>query len=245
MTMASGEFKTTRERVFERYHSVTRRPDLDDPNLRKMLFTSFERRFSSLLPGDRQAAILEVGCGEGRFLAYLKARGFTHLAGLDISPENVALCHRAGLPFVAVGDLMDLPTTAVTDRYETIFAMDVIEHVPKDNAADVIVALRNRLKPGGALIVQMPNMAHLLGAYYRYHDLTHEFGVNEKSVVDLFMAAGFANERIAVLPAWEAATLGGRMREAYVSLLHRIVFLMDGAARPRIPTKNLIVRALA
>jgi hypothetical protein len=88
-------------------------------------------------------------------------------------------------------------------------------------------------------------MAHLLGTYYRYHDLTHEFGVNEKSVIDLFMAAGFSSESVAVFPSWEAATSIGCLREIYVRFLHGIVFLMDGTERPHIPTKNLIVKAQA
>jgi SAM-dependent methyltransferase len=46
---------------------------------------------------DRASAVLELGCGDGALLAYLAQRGFTNLAGVDISAEQVALAQRRGL----------------------------------------------------------------------------------------------------------------------------------------------------
>jgi len=236
---------TTRERVLARYNSIRRRATIEDPAIRRFVFRSFDNRLARWLPADRDARILDVACGEGALLSYLQSRGYRALEGFDISRENVGICHRLGLPFVAEGDLTRLPHEPASGEYELIFAMDVIEHIPKDDAASVLEALRLRLKSGGSLVIQMPNMGYLLAQFHRYGDLTHEFGVNENSVVDLLTAAGFSAANIEVLANWEATTIKGQLRDAYVSLIHRLVFLMDGAARPRIPTKNLLVRARA
>jgi glycosyltransferase involved in cell wall biosynthesis len=44
-------------------------------------------------------------CGE---IAFLRERGYTNLAGFDLSPENVAICHALGLDFVEQGDALCL-----------------------------------------------------------------------------------------------------------------------------------------
>lgn len=213
--------------------------------MKAVAFKSFDNRLARWLPDDRDARILDVACGEGALLSYLRSRGYRNLEGFDISRENVRICHRLGLPFVAERDLTRLPCEPASGAYDLIFAMDVIEHIPKDSAAGVLEALRLRLKREGSLVIQTPNMGYLLAQFYRYGDLTHEFGVNENSMVDLLVAAGFSDTSIEVSANWEATTFTGRLRDAYLRLIHRLVFLMDGATRPRIPTKNLLVRARA
>jgi hypothetical protein len=77
----------------------------------------------------------------------------------------------------------------------------------------------------------------------RYSDFTHEFGVTEKSVLDLLLSAGFRVENIEVLPSWNATTLLGYIREFYLKILHKLIFLAEDKSRPKIPTKNLLVIA--
>lgn len=58
------------------------------------------------------------------------------------------------------------------------------------------------------------------------------------------MVGGFRNEDIEIRPAWNATTLLGYLREVYLRLLHNLVFLAEDRSRPRIPTKNLLIRAV-
>jgi hypothetical protein len=93
------------------------------------------------------------------------------------------------------------------------------------------------------LILQTPNLGSLPGPFIRYNDLTHEFGLTEKTVVDLLLLAGFPAGEIEVRAAWNATTLPGYLREIWLRLVYFAVFAVEGAGRPRIPTKNLLVRA--
>lgn len=232
----------TRARQIERYHTATGRPSIDDPRVRRLVWRSFERTIGPWLPADRGAKILDAGCGEGALLAFLRDRGYTNLEGFDLSPECVAVCHRLGLGFVKRFDLLELERWPGED-YHAIFLLDVVEHLPKEKAAGVLEVARTKLAPGGYLVIQTPNLGSLLGPYHRYYDLTHEFGLTEKSVRDLLALAGFERDRVEVRPAWNAATQLGRAREVYLRVLHFLVFLAEDASRPRIPTKNLLVRA--
>lgn len=232
----------TRARQVERYHSATGRPSLGDAQVRRLIMRSLDRTVGPWLPADRSGRILDAGCGEGALLLYLRDRGYVNLEAFDLSPECVAECHRVGLAFVTQFDLLELEAWPGRD-YAAIFLMDVVEHLPKERAAEVLESARKKLAPGGYLVIQTPNLGSLMGAYHRYDDLTHEFGLTEKSVRDLLVLAGFERDRVEVRPAWNAATPLGRLREGYLWLLHRLVFLAEDASRPRIPTKNLLVRA--
>lgn len=235
----------TRETFIARYHTLMRRDAWRNARGRDLILRSLDRTFGPWLPADRDAAILDVGCGEGALLTFLAARGYRNLAGFDLSPENVALCHDARLDFVAHHDARDVASFAPGSSWDLIFAVDLVEHLRKDDAVPFLAALRRRLAPGGTLIVRTPNMGSLLGGLERYGDLTHEWGLTERSARDLAAAAGFARDAIEVTPAWDAATLPGRGREAYLRILHRLVYLSAGRARPRIASANLLLRAVA
>lgn len=235
--------KTTTERLFERYNTHNRRPTIQSPRHRKLIFSAFRRTLGPWLPTDKSSWILDIGCGEGSLLAFLRESGYTNLAGFDLSPQNVRICHDLGLTFVEQFDALRLREFGGTHRYDVIFAMDVLEHLPKESAAQFLEDARLRVASGGYLVIQTPNMGSIVGCYARYYDLSHEFGLTEKSALDLYTLAGYNPANIEIRPAWNATTPLGYLREAYLRILHRLIFLSEGSTRPRIPTKNLLVRA--
>lgn len=239
-----GKSATTTERLISRYHSFNRRPALAEAANRRAAFGAFRRSLRGWLPQEKRTTrVLDIACGEGALLAFLRESGFSCLAGFDLSPENVSLCHEFGLTFVRQSDALRLDELPPEETFDLIFAIDLIEHLPKQKAADFLESVRARLAPGGALILQTPNAGSLFACYNRYYDLSHEFCVTEKSVVDLLMLSGFAAAEIEVRPHWNATTALGYLREWQVSLLHRFIFLGEGSRRPKIPTANLLARA--
>ncbi len=108
-----------------------------------------------------------------------------------------------------------------------------------------MVQIKNKLNPGGYVVIQTPNMGSVLGCLYRYNDLSHEFGLTEKSALSLLKVAGFSADQIEIKPAWNASKVSGYLREIFLRLLHKLIFLTDGAGYPKIPTKNLLIRAFS
>lgn len=233
----------TTARLIERYHTLLARPDIDDPLQRRAVFRSFARTLGRWLPPDPATPILDAACGEGAFLRFLQSRGYHRLAGFDLSAENVALCRRAGLDFVFQADALRLDSEPGLGRYGAIFALDLIEHLPKQSAATFLETLRGRLLPGGCLVLQTPNLGSHLGWLHFHGDLSHEFGLTEHSARALLAAAGFEAGRIEIRPGWNATTPLGYLREIYLRAVHRLLWAAEGANRPRIPTRNLLVRA--
>lgn len=234
--------KLTSDTLLQNYHSLTRRNELLAPKSRRAIFKAFLRTLGPWLPSETDSPILEIGCGEGSLLAFLKDRGYTNVSGFDLSPENVALCHKRGLTFVRQHNALRLAEFSDATEYEAIFCLDLIEHLAKEQAVPFLRQVLQRLRRDGCVVIQVPNMGSVLGLFHRYADLTHEYGLTERTAVTLLMAAGFREGRIEVRPAWNATTLLGRVRELYLRGLHSAIWLAEGRLRPRIPTRNLLIR---
>jgi len=105
-------------------------------------------------------ALLEVGCGYG-FLLDEARPYFDYRVGIDLSGAVTRAAERADR--VYQGDLDRLP---VEQRFDCILLVSVIEHV--HNPVDYLRALRERLRPGGKVVVATPNVdsifRRLLGA---------------------------------------------------------------------------------
>jgi SAM-dependent methyltransferase len=104
------------------------------------------------LRGTPQARdILEVGCGNGGNLALLSRYGKLFAVELDDAARARAV--QRGLATIEAGQLPGaLPFAG--QRFDLIAALDVLEHIEDDEAS--LRALRERLKPGGQVLLTVP-----------------------------------------------------------------------------------------
>ncbi len=147
------------------------------------------RVFKDWLPLDRDAAVADLGCGDGVALRFFKASGFEHLAGVDLSPEQVAIARRL-VPDVVEGDVFDFLASR-RQAFDLMIALDLIEHLSKEEILPFLEACRRSLRPGGRLILQTPNADSPLGTGIRYGDFTHEVCFNPHSLSWLMKLSGF------------------------------------------------------
>ena len=98
----------------------------------------------------RRPALLDVGCGDGRFTADAARRATA--VGVDVSRR--ALGHaRALVPdarFVACGGAA-LPFRS--ESFDIVTLLDVVEHIPDEHERAAITEARRVLRRGGRLIV--------------------------------------------------------------------------------------------
>ena len=156
-------------------------------------FEWWDHKLLPLFSGlSRAASILELGCGDGSLLAYLRARGFTGARGVDISAEQVALAQTRGVD-AETGDLFE--TLRMTSKVAALVAVDVLEHLSRDELVRLAPLLFDALAPGGRLIVQTCNGAGLLSGQVAYGDLTHLTILTPESLAQLLRPAGFVDIR--------------------------------------------------
>lgn len=98
-------------------------------------------------PGQR---VLEVGCGQGNLLCEL-AGWFPRITfhGVELSARAAEKARVRGL-HVTTGNVAQAPPGS----YDRVIAFGVLEHVPSPTA--FLQALRERLVPGGELIIGQP-----------------------------------------------------------------------------------------
>ncbi len=102
----------------------------------------------------RPGRLLDVGAGDGAFLALLERNGWSEVYGVepDEMAAGVAREHR-GLS-VSEGALPDFPLEE--GAYATITMLEVIEHLHEP--LEALRALHRALQPGGRLILTTPNI---------------------------------------------------------------------------------------
>jgi SAM-dependent methyltransferase len=97
-------------------------------------------------------SILEIGCGPGLMLEVFQRAGWSVL-GLERNTAAAAQAARLGVPVRScdVAELPDIPA------FDLIVMFNVLEHLA--HPVQVLAACARRLKPGGELIVNVPNLA--------------------------------------------------------------------------------------
>ena len=182
-----------RKRMYDPYVSLRWQPDRlptikDYEHYRKIR----RHRFMRFLPQDKDARIIDLGCGGGHFLYFLQKEGYSQAQGIDISQEAVDLAERMGVKNIEVGDLFEtLPQ--YKEEFDFIWANQVIEHLKKDEVLGFLDLVYAALKPGGSTLMTTPNAAGLLGARVVFHGFSHETGFTPVSLGHVFVACGFKN----------------------------------------------------
>lgn len=102
---------------------------------------------------NRDAAILDVGCGYGRVLSELHALGFRNLCGIDFSEKLIARSKRQ-FPYldlrVMESENIDFPDASL----DAVLLCAVLTCIVADRDQEALIAeIRRVLKPGGLLYV--------------------------------------------------------------------------------------------
>jgi ubiquinone/menaquinone biosynthesis C-methylase UbiE len=95
---------------------------------------------------DRQAAVLDIGCGTGLAGQGLSAHGFVTIDGLDVSPEMMQVAARRGAYRNFIAADLNLPLAIASDSYDGASCSGTFTH--GHVAAACLDDLFRILKPG-------------------------------------------------------------------------------------------------
>jgi 2-polyprenyl-3-methyl-5-hydroxy-6-metoxy-1,4-benzoquinol methylase len=153
--------------------------------------------------------VLDVGCARGANADALRARGASHLAGIELD-EAFAAEARAGYDEVVCGSVPE-DLRWETESFDAILAYDVLEHLVDPWTA--VQRLAELLRPGGQLHVSVPNarskklwLPLLLRGTFAYEpegimDVTHLRFFARRDAVAMVAAAGLEVVSVAHPPA--------------------------------------------
>lgn len=108
----------------------------------------------------RGLRVLDLGCGGGYNGALLKRAGAREVVGVELH-AGAAVQARKRLDAVVQSDLAHLDLSLLGDEpFDAILASDVLEHLAQPE--EVLARALTRLRPGGAVVVSLPNVAHVV-----------------------------------------------------------------------------------
>lgn len=155
--------------------TLKRKKDYIDYNLKKYFETI----------GFENLKVLEVGPGLGEFESYLNDKG---VINIDIVDNDKSILDYVSNKYRARKAHLTKDLTIIDnklDKYNFIFLMQVLEHLPVDKYVLTLQLLYKHLEKNGFLIIVVPNANNPLGLVERYGDLQHTGSFTEQSLKDL------------------------------------------------------------
>jgi SAM-dependent methyltransferase len=149
----------------------------------------FLRRCATATAG--RPTLLDIGCGSGTFLHLARQRGF-EVYGMDVSEHAVLEARRQYDLAVKQGEIGSLGWDG--GRFDYISMFHVLEHLPDPRQA--LAYAGGLLKPGGSLIIQVPNAASIQAGifgscWYGFDVPRHVINFTPGSLRLLLEQAGF------------------------------------------------------
>ena len=156
---------------------------------------NFGKFFESI---NRDSFILDVGCGVGYLEYYLLKKEFNKIRAVDISEEQIHEAQKKLSEYRL--DFTDRVEFFVSDafeflksgyQYSAIAIIDLLEHLKKEKALEILNLCYNALSSGGFLFIRVINADNPMFGRFFYRDFTHETPFTPESLRQCLEVVGF------------------------------------------------------
>jgi len=224
---------------FSKHYAILNNIDLNSEDSildwYKLSFDYYDKFLKQHLKLSDDKKILELGCGIGGLLYFLKKSGCENYLGVDISEEQLSICQKYVTTKVLNEDVLSFLKNH-NHKYDLIVLLDLIEHLGKDKIIQFIELLYKTLDLNGRILLRTPNMGSLFGLRSRYIDFTHEVGFTEESIKQVFNQSDFSKVQV-------HNTYIGKKRLFAVKCYQRILEKLYNIKLSNIVTQDLILVA--
>jgi SAM-dependent methyltransferase len=175
----------------------------------------------------------------------MRASGYTNVAGVDISPEQIGLAHKLNIPEAKCRNLVAELAETRSESIDAILLIDILEHLENHELFEVLDQTFRVLKKGGICLAHVPNGEGLYGMRVRYGDLTHERAFAPRSARQLFRTIGFREVRcFEERPLVHGLTsLVRRVLWTTGTIAHKLLLAAETGEYAFILSQNMIVSA--
>lgn len=184
-----------REKIYSQYVETLRRhsENLDDSREYERRKRIYDLNYEKFLPSDKNSKILELGCGKGFFLKYLKEKGYFNIKGVEKSSSQLFHALPDTREYIVFDDMFNYLRDS-SEEFDLIALFHVLEHLFKDEILDLLELIYKRLSKAGILIIEVPNAGSpIFGSNNRYAEFTHEVGFTPSSLREVILVTGFKN----------------------------------------------------
>jgi 2-polyprenyl-3-methyl-5-hydroxy-6-metoxy-1,4-benzoquinol methylase len=135
-------------------------------------------QIDAIYPQQKDISILDIGCGTGGLLHFLRKNGYQNIQGIDYSEAAIKFCKDRNLPvnhlsINAIGDFF------VTQKFDVIVCNDVFYCLDKSQIENAFQAISALLKPSAIFI----SNNNAFNVFYGSHDIAvggkHRFTIQD------------------------------------------------------------------
>lgn len=135
--------------------------------------------------------VLEVGCGDASALRFVAELGEVEVFGIEPDEREAAIANERGVPcFNGTMESYQLEG----EGFDQVQMFHVLEHLR--HPLDALVQLASYLRPGGKLVIEVPNVHQPYGALEEnFFQNAHIYNFSASTLSVLFQRAGLRVER--------------------------------------------------
>jgi 2-polyprenyl-3-methyl-5-hydroxy-6-metoxy-1,4-benzoquinol methylase len=162
------------------------------PNIRKKHKREFRKSYWDPCRFTSDMSVLEIGCGTGLFLEFIKREGVASIVGVDADSLVLDYMPEDLKKKIIISDVNDFLSSLKSEtRFDRVVMIDVLEHFNPQEGVNLLESIRPFLTKNSGIVVRVPNLSSPWGAKWQYHDLTHKAAYTPGSLRQLGLMAGF------------------------------------------------------
>jgi 2-polyprenyl-3-methyl-5-hydroxy-6-metoxy-1,4-benzoquinol methylase len=207
--------------IFENYHK-TFYEELHGWRDYELTSQGYGEWYYDLLPDDKKNKVLDIGCGDGKFLFFLQQKGYKNIEGLEISPQQAEEAKKHINCPIHLVEKSNLFLEKFIKEYHMITMNDVLEHIPKKETVKFLKAAHDAIIPGGIAVVNVPQVSGFTSMFCRYNDFTHETIFTEMSLKQVLLSAGFSDVKF-IKQKWPIKWSPRHLVYRFVKLLWNLI----------------------
>lgn len=201
----------------------------------------YRKNLLKFLPTDKRITIVDIGCGLGHFLYFLKKNNFQNIQGIDLVEENVKFCKKKGFKVMQKDIFNYIKSTK--EKSDLFVLSNFLEHFSYNQIIEIINSLSDLLNDEGKIIIIIPNCNNILGLATYFSDITHKSPLTEKSFEDLILKTRikkYSFHNLIVYPNIPIidSLIGGYNKILFI--MRRINNLLNGQKPFKVQSKNLL-----
>lgn len=231
-----------REKLYQKYSSTFKEhiSKFDEKTVAGVLSKYRHQYLPILNEFKKDVKILELGCGRGIFLKFLIDSGYKNVSGVDVSKEqiNIAKMQNLNVEEINVFDFLKNKT----EKFDIIFAIDLIEHFHKDELLLLFEGIFNHLNDGGAFVFHTPNGVGINANRIIYGDLTHLSILTPNSATQVLKLVGFREFKFFETEPYAKNVIGTirLMLWKIAKLILNFIRLIETGGTEKILTQNFV-----
>jgi 2-polyprenyl-3-methyl-5-hydroxy-6-metoxy-1,4-benzoquinol methylase len=235
-----------RDKFYSKYVSAHTNQLYGDLSLKiiEKNFPVWRKYYGKFLPKDKNAKIIDLGCGNGGIIYWLQQIGYSKTEGVDISSEQIGQGRKMGIKNIFQADIKEFLNNKI-NQFDIIFTRDLIEHFNKEEIINILEQVYGSLKTDGLLIIQTTNAENPFGGRFRYGDFTHEISFTESSIRQVLLVSRFNEIKVyPVRPVIHGLkSLFRNLLWRWIELEIKFYLLVETGSAKGIFTQNLIAVA--